>query len=89
MHNAGMPAITIRNVPQPTRDVLAARAEQAGQSLQEYLLGELVQMAAAPTVEEWLELAAEHREARPAGDPTAEVTAEQIVELVRAGRAER
>lgn len=32
-----MPAITIRDVPQATRDELAARAASKGQSLQEYL----------------------------------------------------
>lgn len=44
-----MPAITIRNVPQEVRNELAARAARAGQSLQEYLRGQLVDLAERPT----------------------------------------
>ncbi len=47
--NAGMaPAITIRDVPSDTRDELAARAARSGRSLQEYVLAELVELAARP-----------------------------------------
>jgi antitoxin FitA len=42
-------AITIRNIPDETRDELAARAAQAGQSLQEYLRAHLIDEAAHPT----------------------------------------
>ena len=42
LQNACMPSISIRNVPQETRDALAAKAAQSGQSLQEYLLAQLV-----------------------------------------------
>ena len=42
------PAITIRDVPNATRDELAARAARSGRSLQEYLLAELVEIAARP-----------------------------------------
>ncbi|MGH7918695.1 MAG: FitA-like ribbon-helix-helix domain-containing protein [Candidatus Dormibacteraceae bacterium] len=45
-------AITIRHVPEPVRDELAARAAKSGRSLQEYLLGELVKSASQPTVDE-------------------------------------
>lgn len=45
-------AITIRNVPDDVRDVLAARAAGAGQSLQEYLRAHLVEAAARPSVAE-------------------------------------
>lgn len=46
MHNACMAiSITIRNVPNKTRDELAARAERGGQSLQEYLRGEMIDLA--------------------------------------------
>lgn len=41
-------AITIRNVPDEVRDVLAARAAGAGQSLQEYLRAHLIDTAARP-----------------------------------------
>jgi plasmid stability protein len=49
-----MPSITVRDVPQHTRDVLAARAAQNGQSLQEYLLREFISLAELPTVDEVL-----------------------------------
>lgn len=45
-------AITVRNVPEPVRDELAARAARSGRSLQEYLLNHLVETASLPTVEE-------------------------------------
>lgn len=45
-------AITIRNVPEDVRDILAARAARQGRSLQEFLLGELRDAAAKPTVDE-------------------------------------
>lgn len=37
--------ITIRDVPSDVRDELAARAARSGRSLQEYLKGELVDLA--------------------------------------------
>jgi plasmid stability protein len=45
-------AITIRDVPDDVRSELAARAARAGQSLQEYLRGMLVDRAARPPVED-------------------------------------
>lgn len=42
--------ITIRDVPDDVRDELGARAARAGQSLQEYLRGMLVDTAARPPV---------------------------------------
>lgn len=44
-------AITIRDVPDDVRDELAGRAARAGQSLQEYLRGELAALAARPDPE--------------------------------------
>jgi len=41
-------SVTIRNVPEETRDVLAARAARAGQSLQEYVRGQLTALAQRP-----------------------------------------
>ena len=41
-------AITIRDVPDAVRDELAARAARAGQSLQEYLRGMLVDTTSRP-----------------------------------------
>ncbi len=43
-----MPSITVRNVPEDTRNELAARAARSGRSLQEYLRGELINMASKP-----------------------------------------
>ena len=40
--------ITVRDVPQDIRDVLAARAAQSGRSLQEYLKGQLIDLAYRP-----------------------------------------
>ncbi len=42
-------AITVRDVPAEVRDELAARAARAGQSLQEYLWGFLVDAVAKPS----------------------------------------
>jgi plasmid stability protein len=47
-----MTAITIRDVPEPVRNELAARAARAGKSLQEYLLAMLVESAQYPPVED-------------------------------------
>ena len=47
--------ITIRNVPEEVRDELASRAALKRQSMQEYLLAELEQMASVPTVEALME----------------------------------
>lgn len=44
--------ITIRHVPDEVRNELAARAARAGQSLQEYLLGEVTRLASKPSMEE-------------------------------------
>ena len=50
--NACMPvSITIRDVPNDTRDELAARAARSGRSLQEYLRMELVDLARRPDAE--------------------------------------
>lgn len=50
-----MPAITVRNVSQETRDELAARAAARGQSLQEYLAAALESMAAKPDLDQLLQ----------------------------------
>jgi antitoxin FitA len=43
-------AITVRDVPDPVRAELAARAARAGKSLQEYLRGMLIDAVAKPPV---------------------------------------
>ena len=55
MHNACMPtSITIRDVPDETRDELAARAARSGRSLQEFLRAELVDLARKPDIDSLL-----------------------------------
>ncbi len=44
-------SITIRDVPDDTRDELATRAARSGRSLQEYLRAELVELARRPDPE--------------------------------------
>jgi plasmid stability protein len=51
LHNVTVPSITIRDVPEDTRDELAARAARSGRSLQEYLRGQMIALAAKPDPE--------------------------------------
>lgn len=43
-----MASITVRDVPDETRDELAARAARSGRSLQEYLRLQLIELAHRP-----------------------------------------
>jgi len=45
----------IKNVPAETHAVLRARAAKSRQSLQEYLLANLIERVGWPTMEEWIE----------------------------------
>lgn len=47
--------ITIRDVPESIRDELAGRAARQGQSMQEFLRGELERLASRPSLASWLE----------------------------------
>ncbi|MCQ3802634.1 MAG: hypothetical protein OXC98_09655 [bacterium] len=47
-------SITIRDVPDETRDELAARAARSGRSLQQYLRRVLIAMADKPDIKTWL-----------------------------------
>lgn len=73
--------ITIRNVPDSVRDELAARAARQGQSMQEYLRGELERLAARPPVEKVLERMRERKATAPA-----RIEPEEILELRDADR---
>lgn len=84
MHIAGMPAITIRNVPQDVRTRLATRAAASGQSLQEYLLAELTSMSGRPAMTDVLA----GLRARVSGSGT-NIGAEEIVEIIRRDRDDR
>lgn len=44
-------AITIRDVPDETRDELASRAALSGRSLQEYVRSQLIELARRPDAE--------------------------------------
>lgn len=45
-------SVTVRDLPDDVRDELAARAARSGRSLQEYLRGELVELASRPDIDE-------------------------------------
>lgn len=77
-----MVSMTIRNLPSETRDRLAERADRAGQSLQEYMRTLLVDTAATPTVDEWLDEA--RASARGSG---VRLSAEEYVAAAHSGRA--
>lgn len=78
-----MPAITVRNIPDDVRNELAARAARAGQSMQEYLREQLVELASRPTASDLL--------ARIRADlvrkNAPEIDRDAIVETLRADRA--
>ncbi len=53
----GMPSIQVKDVPEGVHATLRRRAAAAGMSLQEYLLGRLVEDANAPTLHELMDRA--------------------------------
>jgi hypothetical protein len=60
MYYACMPNVQVRDVPNEVHEALLRRAEQAGQSLQQFLAGQLALIAVTPTVDEMLDRL-EHR----------------------------
>jgi antitoxin FitA len=62
--------VQIRNVPDDLHRALRARAARSGQSLSDYLLSELAEIAARPTLEELFERIS-HREPVEPLEPTA------------------
>jgi hypothetical protein len=48
-------SMTIRDIPNEVQDALAERASRAGQSLQEYVRGEFIELARRPTMAELME----------------------------------
>lgn len=56
-------SITIRDVPDETRDELAARAARSGRSLQEFLRGEIIELARKPDIKTLLNRVAERKRA--------------------------
>ena len=69
-------SMTIRDVPDGTRNELAARAARAGQSLQQYVRAQLIELARRPSSMGFWDLV-EHR-VRATGSSLA---AQEIVDL--------
>lgn len=59
-HNGAMPSVQIKDVPVHVHAVLRRRAAAEGKSLQEYLLGLLVEQTRIPTLDEVLDRAGSH-----------------------------
>ena len=79
-----MVSITIRNVPEETRNELAARAAREGRSLQEYLRKHLIEMTERPDNRAWVEQVRKHkRELMGGGIP---MTTEEILRYRDEGR---
>lgn len=54
MHNVSVPNVLVRDVPDDVHSQLLHRADERGQSLQQYLAGELRRLAERPTMDEVL-----------------------------------
>ena len=52
LQNESVPNILVRDLPDDVHRALQGRAEQRGQSLQQYLSSELTRLAERPTVDE-------------------------------------
>ncbi len=76
-----MTNVQIRDVPDEVHRVLVRRAEQAGQSLQQHLLGELTRLASRPTNAELM--------ARIEARPKPMISVDEILEALDEGRAGR
>jgi plasmid stability protein len=76
-----MPAMTIREVPEETRNELAARAARSGRSLQEYLRQTLIDLASKPDMHDLLDDIRRRKESTGS-----RLSAEEIIELRDEGR---
>jgi hypothetical protein len=61
MYDACIPHVQVRNVPVEVHEALVRRADAAGQSLQQFLAGQLAAIAVTPTIDEVLDRI-EHRD---------------------------
>jgi hypothetical protein len=59
-----VPSVQIKNVPPEVHETLRRRADEAGQSLQAYLLGTLEEQASRPTIKELFDRAGRRTGAR-------------------------
>ena len=64
MHTVSMPNVLVRDLPEAVHAELQRRAQQRGQSLQQYLQAELRRLAEEPTLEEVLDRIAHRRGGR-------------------------
>ena len=64
LHNVSMPNVLIRDVPDDVHGRLQARADEHGQSLQQYLAGELRRLVERPSMDEVLARIATRRGGR-------------------------
>jgi hypothetical protein len=74
-----MPNVQVRGVPDEVHEALVRRAEQAGQSLQQFLAAQLAMIAATPTIDEMLERI-EHR-------PKGRLSAQNAIDAIDEERA--
>lgn len=81
MHTVSMPNVLIRDLPPQVHAVLVRRAEQNGQSLQQYLTQELRKLASVRTNAELMD------EITARGNRM-HLTADEILEAIRRGRSE-
>jgi plasmid stability protein len=76
-----MPNVQVRDVPDEVHAALVRRAEQSGQSLQQFLAAQLAEIAATPTVSDILD----RIEQRPKGA----LSSADAIEALDAERARR
>jgi hypothetical protein len=76
-----MPNVQVRDVPDDVHEVLVRRAERAGQSLQQYLAGQLAAIAGTPTLDEVLDRVETRSKGR--------LTSKQAIAAIDAERARR
>jgi hypothetical protein len=76
-----MPNVQVRDVPDEVHEALVRRAEQAGQSLQQFLASQLAEIAATPTVKDVLD----RIEQRPKGA----LSSRDAIEALNEERARR
>ena len=81
MYCACMPNVQVRDVPDEVHAALVRRAEQHGQSLQQFLAAQLAQIAATPTVNDVLD----RIEQRPKGA----LSSQDAIEALDEERARR
>ena len=72
-----MPNVLVRDVPEDVHTALQRRAEQRGQSLQQYLAGELRRLAERPSVDEVLDRIERHTGGRVGLQQAADDLAEE------------